>query len=302
MDDRHESIRSETWRPARPARPADGARAGAAGPSSTIEDVPGYAERRSECFPRTPEAGRADPVAPDAAVATFGGTYHTESAIGADDRVEVKDVGAAPFRSICALRIVAPDGRAYSGTGWFASAQLVVTAGHCVYFPELGAFASRIEVISGLSGTVAQGRSMATRFRAARGFAESSHLDYDYGAILLDEPLGEAAGALAYAAPGDDFFARRDDRHEASIAGYPVDYPFLGRQLAYHARPIVRATATRIFYAIDTYGGQSGSPIYVHFGDDRIAIGIHTMGDLRHNSGTRITADVFQNLVAWQAE
>lgn len=54
----------------------------------------------------------------------------------------------------------------------------------------------------------------------------------------------------------------------------------------------------KLYYEIDTYGGQSGSPIYIKEGDTRTAIGIDTNGAAigsqdPKNSGTRITQLMF---------
>jgi glutamyl endopeptidase len=62
-------------------------------------------------------------------------------------------------------------------------------------------------------------------------------------------------------------------------------------------------TDTRLIYDIDTFGGQSGSPIWQQTAEaGLIAVGIHTTGGVSSNSGTRITADVLGNLVKWTTE
>ena len=54
-----------------------------------------------------------------------------------------------------------------------------------------------------------------------------------------------------------------------------------------------------ITYEIDTYGGQSGSPVLVYENGLAASVGIHNYGDLRGNSATRITDSVYQNLLDW---
>jgi glutamyl endopeptidase len=56
-------------------------------------------------------------------------------------------------------------------------------------------------------------------------------------------------------------------------------------------------------YDIDTFGGQSGSPIWQETQETGVvAVGIHTTGGVSSNSGTRISSDVMENLVNWITE
>ena len=89
---------------------------------------------------------------------------------------------------------------------------------------------------------------------------------------------------------------------DANLSGYPADRDDASRQY-YHARRILKATRTRLVYDIDTYGGQSGSPVWLDLGArGRVAVGIHTNGASGGNSATRINDEVFRNLRTWKAE
>jgi glutamyl endopeptidase len=58
----------------------------------------------------------------------------------------------------------------------------------------------------------------------------------------------------------------------------------------------------KVYYDIDTAGGQSGSAVYRIDGNgDRIAFGIHAYGGGTTNSATRITTPVHDNIVNWLA-
>jgi V8-like Glu-specific endopeptidase len=75
---------------------------------------------------------------------------------------------------------------------------------------------------------------------------------------------------------------------------------------------ITSVNSTRQWYQIDTFGGQSGSPLYHLFdGSDPgttpeccYGAGIHTYGTsvspFFGNSATRITQAAFNNLTAWR--
>jgi V8-like Glu-specific endopeptidase len=62
-----------------------------------------------------------------------------------------------------------------------------------------------------------------------------------------------------------------------------------------------KAVSSRVItYDIDTFGGQSGAPVWIKFGDVRTCVGIHTNGAGSGNSATRIVQPVFTNLQAWK--
>jgi V8-like Glu-specific endopeptidase len=68
---------------------------------------------------------------------------------------------------------------------------------------------------------------------------------------------------------------------------------------------ITGVNAYRLWYHIDTYGGQSGSPLY-HYTSSYgyTSVGIHTYGTsvspYYGNSATRITQSVFNNFQSWK--
>jgi V8-like Glu-specific endopeptidase len=69
------------------------------------------------------------------------------------------------------------------------------------------------------------------------------------------------------------------------------------------ARRIASVGARKVFYDIDTAGGQSGSAVYRIKDGKRFAVGIHAygVGSGQFNSATRINRPVFDNLQTWRA-
>ena len=65
-----------------------------------------------------------------------------------------------------------------------------------------------------------------------------------------------------------------------------------------------QAGAAAVILDIDTFGGQSGSPVWRFLNGQRHGVAIHTNGvggcGGSVNCGTRITQPVFDNLVAWK--
>lgn len=233
----------------------------------------------------------------DVSAASFGNRKILEVVIADDDREAVKNVLENPWKKIAALRITAQNGEVYAGTAWFISRTVLATAGHCVFLHDEGGWPQKIEVIPALDGTARFFKSYtATKFESSDGWVKQRNSDYDYGVIILDEQADERIGWFSFGAANDAVIKNTI----ANISGYPVDLD-RGTKQYYHARKISRASFRRIVYDIDTYGGQSGSPVWMNFGEnDRVAVGIHTNGNSNSNYGTRITDEVANNLKNWK--
>lgn len=136
----------------------------------------------------------------------------------------------------------------------------------------------------------------SARFHTTEGWKNGRDTNFDYGAIQVDDAqFGEAPGWFAFGSLTDDDLRT----NVANIAGYPADRDNASR-LYFHSRQVMNVGATKLFYDIDTYGGQSGSPIFFRIGADRVAVGVHTTGSSTSNSGTRITTLVAQNMKDWR--
>jgi V8-like Glu-specific endopeptidase len=279
--------------------------------------LPYYRRRVRETAPRRPlesyvtEAGGQAlvvEVLTDVAAASFGSSAAItdrmvfEIVLGTDDRVRVtkEHMAANPWRQICALRIVSQTDRTFVGTGWFIAPGVLATAGHCVFLQDEGGWAKSIRVIPAKHGAEEPFGSMTSaEFASVDGWVEKRQRDFDYGVIFLnDRSIGDQLGNFAVSVldPAD---LRGTD---AQISGYPADRDNAAFQY-FHARPLVDVTDTRLIYDIDTFGGQSGSPIWQETGETGlVAVGIHTTGNVSSNSGTRISGDVMDNLVNWITE
>ncbi len=238
----------------------------------------------------------------DVGEASFGETMLLEAIIGNDDRVRLADAltRTNPWRQICALRIRASTGTTYVGTAWFIGPRVLATAGHCVFLQKEGGWAASIDVIPGKGGAAEPyGRLAAHSFASVDGWVTGAARDFDYGVIFLDDPaIGTRVGNFEVEAALDGEVARVTAR----ISGYPSDRDRAEFQY-YHERRLQNVTPTRLHYDIDTFGGQSGSPIWRQLeAGPPVAIGIHTTGGLTSNSGTRISEPVLDNLIRWNEE
>jgi V8-like Glu-specific endopeptidase len=85
-----------------------------------------------------------------------------------------------------------------------------------------------------------------------------------------------------------------------NLAGYPGDKP--PGTLWYGSNRVASVSSRKVFYDIDTAGGQSGAAVYRIKSGQRTAFGIHAYGGAANNSATRITTPVFQNLTNWKED
>ena len=236
---------------------------------------------------------------PDVAVASFGDTGFLEAIIGNDDRVKVARsfLSANPWRQICSLKIQSKSNQFYVGTAWFIGPKTLATAGHCVFLQNDGGWAKSIEVAPARFGSDTPFETTSSsNFSSVDGWVDQASRDFDYGVIhLKDDVAGQKVGNFDVQSFPDGLF----NNVVLKVSGYPADLEKAQFQY-FHERPIQRLTETRLFYDIDTFGGQSGSPIWQdteEFGV--VAVGIHTTGGVSSNSGTRINDHVIDNLISW---
>ena len=245
-----------------------------------------------------PDTGKLRPIAE----ASFGPPPPlAETVHGPDNRVKINNTSAYPWRVHASLLITAADNSQWIGTGWFIGPHTLITAGHVVYIKNSGVpgrdgWVKRIQVMPGRNGsTLPYGSVTSTSFRSVTGWTSSGDQNYDYGAILLPNNLGNTVGWFGFGVYSDaDLKASM-----ANISGYPGDKPS-GTQW-YDARRVDSVGARKVYYDIDTFGGQSGSAVYRIINGGRYGVAVHAYGGATTNSGTRITSPVFNNMVAWKA-
>ncbi|MGW5216120.1 trypsin-like serine peptidase [Streptomyces sp. NPDC004051] len=225
-----------------------------------------------------------------------------ETVHGVDDRVRITNTAAYPWRVHASLLITAADNSRWSGTAWFVGPHTLVTAGHVVHIKNSGVagrdgWVKSIQVMPGRDGTaLPYGSVTSTNFRSVTGWTDSGDENYDYGAIIIPTELGSTTGWFGFGAwPDADLL-----KSTGNISGYPGDRTPSGTQW-YDARGISSVNALKVYYDIDTAGGQSGSAVYRVVDGARYGIAVHAYGGATVNSGTRITRPVYDNLVAWKA-
>ncbi len=184
-------------------------------------------------------------------------------------------------------------------SGTMIGPNTVATAGHCVHSGgAAGAWypVSSFRIYPGRDGASSPyGVCTARTLYSVTGWTNSANEEYDYAAIKLNCTVGNTVGWFGITSATPSYFP-------SIIGGYPGDKPLT----QWTSSDRVRVVGTRqVFYLNDTIGGQSGSAVWYDRSGPYI-IGIHAYGThgagshALYNHGTRITTDVFNNLVAWK--
>jgi V8-like Glu-specific endopeptidase len=244
---------------------------------------------------------RTEPIRPS-------GGITLESIIGLDERTRIVATGEAPWKMICALAIEGPWGN-FVGTGWLVGPRTVITAGHCVFEPtQMGGWAKTITLTPGANGAQAPyGSRTATRFESTNRWIQAQEQDFDMGVIHLDEPFEQDLGSFGVAAMPDDALVN----YMVNVSGYPGDKG--GREQWWARNRIRGLTQRRIYYDVDTMGGQSGAPVFIveKEGAAPKVVGIHAYGvggskpgtiQGEVNSAPRISPEVVALIQGWIAK
>lgn len=283
--------------------PSQGADAkSAAARQDGTEGVPGFnllevsAEKLAEMF----EVAAGVEALRDIGEASFGVPKTTETVHGPDNRVQITNTGVYPWRASASLVITAADNSSWVGTGWFIGPHTLMTAGHVVFIKNSGVpgrdgWVKSVKVMPGRNGgTLPYGAVTSTNFRSVRGWTDSGDENYDYGAIIIPTELGNAVGWFGFGVHNDPTLTAS----VGNIAGYPADKS--SGTMWYDAHRIASVGPRKVYYDIDTFGGQSGSAVYRIVNGARQAFGVHAYGGATTNSATRIVTAVYNNMVAWK--
>jgi glutamyl endopeptidase len=232
--------------------------------------------------------------------------FNPESIIGTDQRKRVTPTTKYPARATALILFTASGGGDFLCTGWFISKDTVATAGHCI--AEGGTLNPQdsYAIYPGRNGPNAAdspyGSCGATRLYTNQTWLDTEADDYDYGVIKLDCTIGKTVGWYGFtrnAIPDDT---------RLTVQGYPGDKTGAVQFTQWKSSDRIRAQdARRIFYKADTFGGESGAPVWIPQGAcDPCGIAIHAYGNggpeepfTSNNHGTKINAGVFKHLKAW---
>ncbi|MEG3632210.1 trypsin-like serine peptidase [Micromonospora palythoicola] len=246
--------------------------------------------------------------------ATDGDSIGIQSVIGTDNRVRVDPTTVFPSSAIVQI-VRTTNGTTWGCTGWLYGPSIIATAGHCVHpgggqnggggnnFYPRGDF----QIIPGRNGTsTPYGTCTATQLLSVNGWTQNGDETYDYGAIRLSCAAGNSTGWF-----GMWWQSASLTGTATTVSGYPCDKTF-GQQWRHAGQTVAVTHARQVFYQNDTFGCQSGSPVYQtraagsSYCTGQCVMAIHAYGlhgsspHSTNNHGTRITESVFNNLITWR--
>ncbi len=223
---------------------------------------------------------------------------------GSDDRIWVSSTTEFPWSAVVKIEMDFDGNGTYEfiGSGAMISSNDVLTAGHVLWDSTYG-YAKSVRVIPGQSGSLEPfGSATSSDLHVPDSYISTGgSFSYDIGVINLGTDLGSATGWFnTQAVSSGDVTGTY-----VNTAGYPGDL-YGGEYMYWAGGTASFAFGNNIYYSdtLDTYGGQSGSPVwwYDSTTGTRTVIGVHTFGGSYYNGGTLLTDD-FKDLVdAWTAD
>ncbi len=227
---------------------------------------------------------------------------------GKDGRAPVVDTEDPEYRVHGKIKMtfVNKKGEEYSGggSGTLISPHHVLTAGHCLFSRKYG-WAKRVEFFPGRNKEKnPYGGAVGSMLLSVKGWVENLNEEYDMGVLVLDRPIGYKTGWLGLCSAIEENAMKDIGRRKVHVTGYPGDKG--GNEMWTMGHTLKNSTSKKLFYEIDTYGGQSGSGVWTKLSEEigHHVIGIHTYGDrsTRENSATRITFGKFMKVLGWLKE
>ena len=226
-------------------------------------------------------------------------TFDTRSVIGTDNRTRVTAVKTNPYYRIGFLYITDASGNHKIGTGFLISKNYMLTAAHCVYMS--GKPVKSITAYFGANGNEYGVSANSSIIGWCSSYESTKSIANDWGYIKLDSDVGNTCGWFGIGYTTDTNLKSAS----FTICGYPGDKNSYNSASKMHGQYVQMWKDTGklsdiytgyITYKMDTYGGQSGSPVYN--ATSQIVYGIHhgeaTSGV--SNGASRITKSIFTHL------
>ena len=231
---------------------------------------------------------------------------------GKDGRTPVENVNRWPYRVHAQLMIYF-NGGSGGGSGTLVGPRHILTAGHNVYieYPRGSGkrqWASRILVRPALNGrSLPYDQQTAIRAYTYQTWIHGNgDSNYDMALIILGEPIGSKIGwyGLFHYPQGNSF------PKQITVTGYPKEarntrFPDKETREGAEFKQMwemsgeVEIAPFRLYYALDTSGGQSGGAIWHQDGNQSYIVGVHTSGEVAQNQGNfgvRLTKEKIQDI------
>lgn len=228
-----------------------------------------------------------------------------------DGRQFVANTRVYPYKTVCYLEVTFPNGRTDTyGTGVLVYKDIVLTAGHVVYRPDCGGYATKVAVFPGRAGDTTVSGSEPYQYTTVQNlYVDPAYVNgdghSDWAMMKTYNTIGDWVGAWMGIAYSEDYSFFVDDNLSVSVVGYPMDKgdPAGNHKqfFQWYSRDKVFAVNNKIMvYLTDTYSGQSGAPVYEK---DQYVVAIHH-GEFvnsyqKMNYGVNINKERFEKIVGW---
>lgn len=224
-----------------------------------------------------------------------------------DDRRRINDTRQYPYCAVGQIIGRWPDSADgvtsyYAGTGAIINRHHVLTAAHVIYKKEKGGFLQDVTFIPGLNAAqepfgVARGvRGIIPEKYMNADPQNSDRLSFDFALVTIDRDLGTSSGVGHFGL--QSYLDPQLWNKIVNLGGYPGDIGN-GDQQWMASGPLLDVYWDAFRYTIDTFGGQSGSPIWSLESNEPRICGVHSGGDQTGNYGCKLSNEKVQTLIKW---
>ncbi len=202
--------------------------------------------------------------------------------VGDDNRRPVSNPESDPYAHVCYITYTYANGTSVSATGWLAGPDILVTSGHCVYDGGKGGWIKSMRVYPGYTKgkTAPFGSANATTMHVSTAWIENGGTKNDFAIVQLDRKIGNSAGYFGYG------YGYSLVNKTVRVTGYPGNKKGIMKT---STGKVISEKTNYFIHAVDTTGGQSGSPMY----KGSIVYGIHSRPYNKNNAASRITKERF---------
>jgi V8-like Glu-specific endopeptidase len=209
---------------------------------------------------------------------------------GKDGRERILNTIQWPYRFHAQLNIIFKN-QAYGGSGSMVGPHHLLTCAHNVYDHKKG-WADKISVYLALNESSAPfGEVEVAKVYTFKNWIEDKDPRFDMALLILKRSIGKYTGWGGLLS-GDE---AELDQETVHITGYPGDKHFKQMWSMDHKLHVIHPEEFE--YEIDTYGGQSGSAIWINKYGSTFILGVHTLGSNVTNKGVRISQKKFTDFL-----